>query len=185
MANVLATLFSDIANAIRNKTGLIGKITPKDFPVYINSIKVGGGENGDEPKQWKFASGEVTPTGGALTINHGLGVVPDIIYVQNDKRSADDKGVFVSAMQFSTAFTEAMNGNGADTTRGVGYGVLANGWLGVLQNKEGVEGSHSQFADMYGNIRNANPISFTVGGGEFLAIRSDGKVTWWAVSGIT
>lgn len=43
MANVLGTLFTDIANAIRNKTGTTDKMSPKDFPIQINNIVVGGG----------------------------------------------------------------------------------------------------------------------------------------------
>lgn len=43
MANVLGTLFTDIANAIRNKTGTTAKMSPNDFPIQINNIVVGGG----------------------------------------------------------------------------------------------------------------------------------------------
>lgn len=45
MANVLATLFKDIANAIRDKTGESDEvlIKPKEFPQKIMDISVGGG----------------------------------------------------------------------------------------------------------------------------------------------
>lgn len=49
MANALKTLFTDIATAIRSKTGSTDKITPNDFPTAINSILVGSGE-GEEMK---------------------------------------------------------------------------------------------------------------------------------------
>ena len=43
MANVLGTLFSDIANSIRSKTGSTEKMSPSEFPSQIDSISVGGG----------------------------------------------------------------------------------------------------------------------------------------------
>lgn len=43
MANALQTLFSDIANAIRRKTGAPAKMAPLDFPGAIDSISTGGG----------------------------------------------------------------------------------------------------------------------------------------------
>lgn len=49
MANVLATLFKDIANAIRDKTGESDEvlIKPKEFPQKIMDISVSGGTSSD------------------------------------------------------------------------------------------------------------------------------------------
>ncbi len=178
MANVLATLLGDIANAIRSKTGSSEKMSPKDFPIYINNIVVDGGD--DSGKEWKFASGATTSTGGALTINHGLGDVPDIIYVKMTK-SSDDTIYFVGALQFSDAMTNAI---GSDDARGIAY-VMGNIGLVTLTLKDGVESESPLFADMYGQIRKANANNFTVGGGSVTPIPSGRTVNWWAVSGIT
>lgn len=43
MANALATLFTDIANSIRSKTGSTEKLSPSEFAAQIDSISVGGG----------------------------------------------------------------------------------------------------------------------------------------------
>ncbi|MBR5187994.1 MAG: hypothetical protein IKW18_05935, partial [Clostridia bacterium] len=43
MANVLAELFQNTANAIREKTGEAGKIKPLEFPEKIRSIQMGTG----------------------------------------------------------------------------------------------------------------------------------------------
>jgi hypothetical protein len=184
MANVLATLFGDIATAIRNKTGTTDKMSPKDFLIYINSITVNGGGGDNDNKEWKFASGEVIGAGGALTINHGLGVVPDIICVKA-ARNINDEMAYISGIQFSNAMITALNGLGTNDEKGLSYGYSkALGVVG-LTITEGVEGSHAQFSGMFGHIRNANEITFTVGGGSVLPIPNDRKVTWWAVSGIT
>lgn len=42
MANVLGELFSEIANAIREKTGDTATMKPAEFPAKISSITVGG-----------------------------------------------------------------------------------------------------------------------------------------------
>lgn len=52
MANALGTLFSDIANAIRNKTGKTNKMTPKDFPSEIANIVVGEGGGTSNNDGW-------------------------------------------------------------------------------------------------------------------------------------
>ena len=43
MANVLGTLFGNIASAIREKTGETGTMKPAEFPDKIKEIEVGGG----------------------------------------------------------------------------------------------------------------------------------------------
>lgn len=47
--NVLGTLFGDIANAIRTKTGDTATMKPNEFPTKIAGIEVGGGGGGDLP----------------------------------------------------------------------------------------------------------------------------------------
>ena len=181
MANVLATLFSDIANAIRNKTGNTDKMSPKDFPTQIESISVGGGGGGDT-SSWKFASGKATGNGGTVTITHGLGSVPDIIYVSAGGTAGEVR--YVGGLGFSGALTEAINGNGDSSERGVQF---VDSVIGPIQVglKEGVEGAHSEFSGMYGVIRNANTSTFQVGGGEVTPIPNGVNISWWAVSGIT
>ena len=48
MANVLGTLFGNIANAIREKTGDTGTMKPAEFPDKIKEIEVGGGGGGTQ-----------------------------------------------------------------------------------------------------------------------------------------
>lgn len=60
MANALGTLFSDIANAIRGKTGDTGTMKPAEFPAAITGISVGsgGGESSNLVKYVTFMNGD-------------------------------------------------------------------------------------------------------------------------------
>jgi hypothetical protein len=184
MANVLGTLFSDIATAIRNKTGTTNKMSPKDFPVYINNIVVNGGGGENENKQWKFASGTAISTGGAMTITHNLGSIPDIISVRLSK-SQDDTNIFLGSLQFSDSMVKAMNGTGQREENGLGIADLSTWGAVIITPEEGVEGEHSNFGEWYGTIRKADTTTFTVGGGSYASIPSGKEFRWFAVSGIT
>lgn len=184
MANVLGTLFSDIANAIRNKTGTTEKIAPKDFPIQINNIVVGGGTAEGE---WKFASGELTATEGTMTITHELGSIPDIIYVRAKPAQDDinsETNLWLGAIQFSNAMIKAIGGSGNDI-KGISFITMANygGCPASLTVDGGVE-DNTTFGGLYGHIRNANATTFQVSGGTTANIGIGKKVYWWAVSGI-
>ena len=76
MANVLAELFQNTANAIREKTGEAGKIKPLEFPEKIRSIQMGTG--GTEPnliplsvtKNGKYYPVESVELGGTYTFKN-------------------------------------------------------------------------------------------------------------------
>lgn len=77
MANALGTLFKDIADAIRGKTGSTKTMKPAEFPSAIAGIITGGEMTG----VWKSVSGKFTAESEVQTITHELGVVPDMIVV--------------------------------------------------------------------------------------------------------
>ncbi len=84
--NVLSSLFLSIADAIRSKNGETGVLySPAEFPGKIEKLDVGGGNSGDGG-EWISAEGSFTAEATSATIEHNLGVVPDIF------------GVFMSTM---------------------------------------------------------------------------------------
>lgn len=175
MANVLGTLFQDIANAIRSKTGGTDKISPNDFPSQIDSIQGGGGGGVTE---WKFASGNTVSDGsGVLTITHGLGAIPDIIKVKA-AYSSSDTDAFCEMMAFSKAMGTALN---EEFAFGVGRVKNLGGALSLTQ----YDGVDSGATTMAASINNANGQTFTLNTSSLVPIPSGRKVTWWAVSGIT
>jgi hypothetical protein len=87
--NVLSALFQDQADAIREGLGDIGKIKPAGFPAKTREIValIGAGGSGDGSiGEWVSAEGSFTAEATSETIEHNLGVVPDIF------------GVFMSTM---------------------------------------------------------------------------------------
>lgn len=68
MANVLGELFSDIAGAIREKTGDVATMKPALFPEKIRGISSGGGgTGGNEEPLVKIVSRTITKTGNSVS----------------------------------------------------------------------------------------------------------------------
>jgi hypothetical protein len=82
--NVLGTLFGDIANAIRSKTGDTAKMKPIDFPTKILEIEVGGGGSLDG---WETVVEEQTATASydSITLSNVFNV-PSTINVGGSQR---------------------------------------------------------------------------------------------------
>ena len=74
---------TSIADAIREKTGIGDKIAPANFPAEIRSIVTAGGSGGGN---MLYSRGNLSfygnPTSEKQVIEHGLGVMPDLIIVQ-------------------------------------------------------------------------------------------------------
>ena len=77
MANALGTLFGDIANAIRMKTGKEATMKPIEFPSEILNI-VGGSSNIRATGGFITTSAE-NVNNGIATFSHNLGVKPDLV----------------------------------------------------------------------------------------------------------
>lgn len=83
-----------IADAIRTKKGTSSLIAVTDLATEIASISGGGGA---------FSSGSVTITSGTtdpVTVEHGLGVEPNCIFVFSDARIAGGTEYFKGGWKF-------------------------------------------------------------------------------------
>lgn len=133
--NVLGSLFQDIADAIRSRTGGTDKMAPNDFPDEILSIVAGGSVEGDDGTAVRATTGWIyTDRSGIYrqTITHGLGVVPDLVLVSNgnwlgltnaQKEANPLMFVWGAHSKFKTAFSGTLCG-AACTIQGI---TLSNG----------------------------------------------------------
>ena len=80
--NTLANFLTDVANAIRSKTGKTGKITPANFDVEINDITTGSGTSED-------LTSELNTYNSLLTTQEGLLI--DIKEVLDEKTSGSEE----------------------------------------------------------------------------------------------
>lgn len=80
--NTLANFLTDVANAIRSKTGKTGKITPANFDVEINNITTGSGASED-------LTSELNTYNSLLTTQEGLLI--DIKEVLDEKTSGSEE----------------------------------------------------------------------------------------------
>lgn len=96
MVNALGELFNEIASAIIEKTGEEGKMKPAEFAERIRSIVVssggdsnggsgGGDDSGSSVSTLKIKMGtfSVDANGSPAEVAHGLGQMPDFVFVQN------------------------------------------------------------------------------------------------------
>lgn len=186
MANVLSTLFGDIANAIREKTGDTATIAPANFPTEIGKIEVGSGSSGEMGASWKRYSGFVTKhTAGTYTLEHNIGAVPDIFVIAGNAPTM--YGSIVAAVGFSSA----MNALIVDEFKGIAM-VNMNTNIGTLSFDHGIETTNENAA-RYGLPRNMTATTVTIGGGTFAAsafpnscgtLDPNVQYSWFAVCGI-
>ena len=93
---------TEIADAIRSKTGSEESIAVSDMASVIGALAIGGANA-------KYASGTFTGiTDSALTITHNLGIVPDIVIVYTVGYTAiSTQHVLYSTIGFSKALADA------------------------------------------------------------------------------
>ncbi len=170
MSNVLGELFQNIANAIRGKTGETGTMKPSEFPENINSIVTGG-----EEKQLRYADGEFDVTSDIMTINHDMGVVPDIIMVLPYHIPTERTLIFSTGL--STPMISALGNKYIAPS----CGITQAGYV-VIRSSKGHE-TDGEYP-MYGLVRNVTTESFTVGSTLVPLSREGQGYLWLAIAGI-
>lgn len=110
MANALGELFSDIANAIREKTGNPGMMKPIEFPEQIATIDMGADTFDATATEYDLASGATAYVGGekitgALEVHHTAQAEAEEVYdsggsvkmsLTNQERAIYDSGAVIT-----------------------------------------------------------------------------------------
>lgn len=182
----LETLFVDIANAIRVDT-TEPKFNPLDFPAKIaEALAASSGGNGDYLPEFKFTKGKFEATEGIMTIEHGMGIVPDIIVVHSSYTYVPV--TINSAFGFSTAAIEAF-GEGC---QGFAKVSAAGGQIVSIGVYKGFD--DNSLPTSSGCIQAVNANTFTIGSSTFPLDyvertteygTSRSSYYWYAYGGIT
>jgi hypothetical protein len=155
-----------IADAVRSKTGDTGLIPVGEMAAKIGALAVGGGANGT----WVFNTGSFVASADSHTIDHGLGIVPDVVAVWATSIISATTGL-VHTMSFSAAAIEAM---------GNAYACNSCSPNAYVTSNKGIETS---IISKYGYARDATATQFTVGGST-IKLQSSVEYTWIAIGGI-
>jgi hypothetical protein len=172
MANALATLFGDIAAAIKAKNGEEGvKYKPIEFPGKIMALK---GDATDSDKKLAVATGEFQITAaGVKKITHNLGVTPDIVmyfiaYL--------DEGAMITPenplISGEIAYSSEMISDGAKRKY-----YFMNG--AEFEVSYGINGQAVEIL-----VSNANPESFTIGSSNKNWFYPNAKYRWAAIGNL-
>ena len=167
MANALGGLFSDIAAAIRSKTGEEGSMKPTDFPEKINNISV----RDLSLLPIAMVSGEFEPDAPVYTFEHNLGRVPDILIVYGT--TVETNPELGSFLTFAVGFGDKMmdllltqNDYPGRVVYTIIYSLEGEGKYGTTMRI----GDNCSIVDCvdqqqtYGNLRSATDTTCTVGG---------------------
>ena len=172
--SVLSDLFAAIAAAIREKNGESGTMKPADFPSKISAIPVGTGGN----KDLVFATDQVSVTStSAMTIEHGLGVVPDIVVVfvcgfQPNITLSTADGAYTGEIGFSSAAIA----QGMQRKIYISNGSNVGPTIGVESEDSGL--------DTIGCVRKANVSTFTLGGSGPWPLKAGAYYHWVAIGNV-
>lgn len=171
MANVLSELFGNIANAIRDKTGETGTMKPNDFPSKILGIVASSAT-------FTSKTARFTANGGAITVVHDMGTVPDILIVYLNH--VPENGSLTVSIGLSQAMMNALGEGAYAPTSYIAKEVGAV----TIENSVGMESS-SDLAEQYGCVRNVTNTTFVVGGGTKAGNMIVEKMySYFAISGI-
>lgn len=180
--NVLGTLFQNIADAIRSKTGDSASMKPSEFPEKINGITAGEGGGTGTNGTFTLASGSFYATDSIMTVEHNLGYVPDILFFVATAPPA--VGMIYFGIGYSKAFYSSLEGH---SSKGFNVGIISESGGGMTWSAPySMEEDHADALDR-GNIRECNATSFVVGGTIFKlnSTTNQNGYTWYAISGIT
>ena len=114
----LTSLFSDIADEIRNKTGSLSPIVADNFPTAISQIETGGG--GDLPTGIKgIWYGSYTPSSNIVsttgfTVTHNMGYTPTVVYCWCDTFIPIESTQSILGIVYNSKFTAILTNAGVN-----------------------------------------------------------------------
>lgn len=154
MANVLGELFSDIAEAIRGKTGDTGTMKPAEFPEKIAGIEAGGGSGDSGDINSRVYIGNLSMTGtGMVRYSVNFGFDPDFLMLVPDSKTTTISDRNIVFFGTSNRLTDAYGRGPYNKTKYVYSGLLYE------QNTGGGMETSNDYQVLY----NVNATGFNIG----------------------
>ena len=170
------------AEAIRSKTGQEGEIKPVDFPQWINTLS--------SQKNISWHVGSFSEKSKSMTVNHGIGKVPDLLMVNinpqslrnetlgaysNVSNTSSKYGIIYFAYGFSSAlYSQFPAGSTAGETR------TFNNYISSIRVSEGMD-IHTPGLGELGLV---NSSTFTLGSSS-VPLEVGQTYNWIAITGLS
>lgn len=157
------------------------EVTPDTGFVGLAKVLVEAVESGGGGGSLVSSSGYFTPSSNsAFTVDHNLGVIPDIVVIYASVMPATNMAVVLTC-----AISNTLKESGVDATdlsKVVIYSTAAGSamTMGIAETIEG----NGTYQKMYGIPRNATETTFTVNGGSSGNLKSGTRYDWFAIGGI-
>lgn len=149
---------------------------------------LGSGDGSGESPSTKIAGGQFTANGSPITIQHGLGVVPDMVIVWCPNTIGKPTSTFMQLyVGFSNAFrTYAGSAYESVSIKKFISTIYVNNFSSGNVNGNTIGGSESYDIDKQSNktINSANVDSFVVGSGSVSPYNGE-PYYWFAIGGLT
>lgn len=176
MANVLGTLFGNIANAIREKTGETGTMKPSEFAGKIESIVIGGGSGGTLVGSY----GTFTASATSQTIRHNLGTVPLAVLIHSTYGTLiSGEGGMIMSVGFSEEASKLMGRPNGLTYYMRIMDVLSSGYQAEVSQSS--SGKYIETTTYKQTINKATETTVTFGEDSQAHLKSGVDYTWYAI----
>lgn len=157
-------------------------LVAKNIASGIEIAGIVGSFSGGGERKLEAYSGSFTPTEATMTVEHGIGKVPDYIIVMFNGQAVPGVHTLLCTTGFRRAVYDIKEG--ADTL-GYSAGIMANGTYITIGSGVPIDEDNSFMAEFGGVIRNTDSQTFTLGGTrDFYQLATGQNYLWLAYCGI-
>ena len=148
---------------------------------YSTGAKRGGSGGGGDAGGWVSASGYFEPSSSsaAVTVEHNMGVKPDIVVVCANGMPTTHLSIFMLSGVSSAVIDKGVTGSNVTKLAIVSQGTLMT--IGV----NSVIDRNDNMLTTYGFPRDLTTTEFKVGGGSIGLLNTGMRYDWFAIGGIT
>lgn len=153
-----------------------------DITSFLLGLQKGKASSNNDGTSYTVVRQTITGTGGEQIVQHGCGVVPDIVIISTNGVPSENCIFFT--VGFSTAMKNRLTNANSDYEDYFGFvKVLLGVGTMYFQTRYGIESSTQDFSQ-YGLIKSATKSQFTIGGDTY-SLADGEKYSAFYICGIT